>query len=184
MDKLEKKISKTNIELWTKPKLTTYFTSPKPIPTQRSQVAKSIKTLKAKSMETLIKDKPFDQQGTHRTRKSTVKKSLKPHVTTKNPNNNKRWERSKSGNRADTTTLSSRRTRSQQIHVGAKSPVFQITVHGLKRYKHRYHYKCIVISCACRFSTVRDWNNHHRNFHKTILRCSDCHKGFRTPSAH
>ena len=170
-----KKISKTDIELWTKPKLTTYFTSPRPIPMQRSQVAKSTKTL--------IKDKLFDQQGTQRNRKSTVKKSLKPHVTTKNRNNNQRWERSKS-NRADTTTLSSRRTRSQQIHVGAKSPVFQITVHGLKRYKHRYHYKCIVISCARRFSMVRDWNNHHRNFHKTILRCSDCHKGFRTPSAH
>ena len=135
-------------------------------------------------METLIKDKLFDQQGTHRIRKSTVKKSLKPHVTTKNPNNNKRWERSKSGNRADTTTLSSRRTRSQQIRAGAKSPVFQITEHGLKRYKHRYHYKCIVISCAHRFSMVRDWNNHHINFHKTILRCSDCCKGFRTPSAH
>ena len=70
-----KKISKMDIELWTKPKLTTYFTSPKPIPMQRSQVAKSIKTLKAMSTETLIKDKPFDQQGTHRTRKSTVKKS-------------------------------------------------------------------------------------------------------------
>ena len=132
----------------------------------------------------MTKDKPFDQQGTHRTRKSTVKKSFKPHVTTKNCNNNKRWERSKSGNRVDTTTLSSRRTRSQQICVGTKSPVFRITVHGLKRYKHRYHYKCIVIPCAHRFSTVRDWNNHHRNFHKTILRCSDCRKGFRTPSAH
>ena len=177
-----KKISKMDIELWTKPKLTTYFTSPKPIPMQRSQVAKSIKTLKAKSMETLIKDKPSDQQGTHRTRKLTVKKSLKSHVTPKNHNNNKRWERSKS-NSADTTTLSSRRPRSQQICVGAKSPVFRITVHGLKRYKHRYHYKCIVISCACRFSMVRDCNNHHRNFHKTILRCSDCRKGFRTPSA-
>ena len=150
---------------------------------QRSQVAKSIKTLKAKSTATLIKDKPFDQEGTQRNRKLTVKKRCKPHVTTKNHNNNKRWERSKS-NRADTTILSSRRTRTQQIHVGAKSPVFRITVHGLKRYKLRYHYKCIVTSCACRFSMVRDWNNHHRNFHKTILRCSDCRKGFKTPSAH
>ena len=61
--------------------------------------------------------------------------------------------------------------------------MFRITVRGLKRYKHRYHYKCVVIPCACRFSTVRDWNNHHRNFHKTTLRCSDCCKGFRTPSA-
>ena len=116
-----------------------------------------------------MKAKSFDQQGTHRTRKSTVKKRLNPYVTTKNRNNNKRQERSKSGNRVDTTTLSSRRTRSQQIRVGTKSPVFQITVHRLKRYKHRYHCKCIVIPCAHRFSTVRDWNNHHRNFHKTIL---------------
>ena len=103
-----KKISKMDIELWTKPKLTTYFTSPKPIPMQRSQAAKSMKTVKAKSLETLIKDKPFDQQGIHKTRKSTVKKSFKPHVTTKNHNNNKRRERSKSGNRVDLTTLSSR----------------------------------------------------------------------------
>ena len=106
---------------------------------QRSQVAKSIKTLKAKTIATLIKDKPFDQEGTQRNRKSTVKKRCNPHVTTKNHNNSKRWESSKS-NRADTTTLSSRRTRTQQIHVGAKSPVFRITVHGLKKYKHRYHY--------------------------------------------
>ena len=151
-----KKISQTDLDLWTKPKPTIHSKSPRSVSTQRSQVAESIKTLKAKTTATLIKDKPFDQEGTQRNRKSTVKKRRKPHVSTNNNNNNnsKRWESSKS-NRAHTTTLS-RRTRTQQIHVGTKSPVFWITVHGLKRYKHRYHYKCIVISCACRFSTVRD----------------------------
>ena len=107
-----KRISQTDLELWTKPKPTTYYKSPILISTQRSQVAKSIKTLKAK---TIVKDKPSDQKGTQRTRKSIVKKRQGP----------------------DTATLSSRRTRTQQIHVGAKSPVFQLTVHGLKKYKHR-----------------------------------------------
>ena len=147
-----KRISQTDLELWTKPKPTTYYKSPILISTQRSQVAKSIKTLKAKTTVKLIKDKPSDQKGTQRNRKLIIRKRQGP----------------------DTATLSSRRTRTQQICVGAKSPVFQLTVHGLKKYKHRYHYKCAVISCAHRFSTVRDWNNHHRNFHKTILRCHDC----------
>ena len=178
-----KRISQTDLELWTKPKPTTYYKSPISISTQRSQVAKSIKTLKAKTTVTLIKDILSNQKGTQRNRKSIIKKRQGPHATTKNRNNSKRWDSSKF-NRTDTATLSSRRTRTQQIHVGAKSPVFQLTVHGLKKYKHRYHYKCTVISCARRFSTVRDWNNHHRNFHKTILRCRDCRKGFKTLSAH
>ena len=83
-----KKISQTDIEFWTKPKPTIYFKSPRSISTQRSQVVKSIKTLKAKTTVTLIKDKPFDQEGTQRNRKLTVKKRCKPHVTTKNCNNN------------------------------------------------------------------------------------------------
>ena len=168
-----KRISQTDLELWTKPKPTTYYKSPITISTQRSQVAKSIKTLKAKTTMTLIKDKPSDQKGTHRNRKSIIKKRQEPHATTKTHNDSKRRDSSKF-NRPDTATLSSRRTRTQQIRVGAKSPVFRLMVHGLKKYKHRYQYKCAVISCAHRFSMVRDWNNHHRNFHKTILRCCDC----------
>ena len=144
-----------DLELWTKPKPTTYYKSPISISTQRSQVAKSIKTLDAKTTVTLIKDKPSDQKGIQRNRKSIVKKRQGPHATTRNHNNSKRWDSPKF-NRPDTATLSSRRTRTQQIRVGAKSPVFRITVHDLKRYKHRYHYKCTVISCACRFSMVRD----------------------------
>ena len=75
-----KKISQMDIELWTKPKPTIYFKSPRSIPMQRSQVAKSIKTLKAKTTVTLIKAKLFDQEGTQRNRKLTVKKRCKPHV--------------------------------------------------------------------------------------------------------
>ena len=177
---------KTNDKPVTPPKKlqhTTYYKSPISISMQRSQVAKSIKTLKAKTTVTLIKDKPSNQKGPQQNRKLIVRKRQGPHATTKNHNNSNRWDSSKF-NRPDTATLSSRRTRTQQICVGAKSPVFQLTVHGLKKYKHRYHYKCAVISCAHRFSMVRDWNNHHRNFHKTILRCRDCQKGFKTPSAH
>ena len=178
-----KRISQTDLELWTKPKPTTYYKSPITIPMQRSQVVKSIKTLKAKTAVSLTKDKPSNQKGTRRNRKLIVKKRQEPHTTTKNHDDSKRRDSSKF-NRPDTATLSSRRTRTQQICVGAKSPVFWLRVYGLKKYKHRYQYKCAVILCACRFSMVRDRNNHHRNFHKTILRCRECHKGFKTLSAH
>ena len=52
---------------------------------------------------------------------------------------------------------------------GLKSPTFRITVHGLKCFKHTYYYKCRVNPCNCSFSTVCDWNNHHRSFHSTYL---------------
>ena len=81
-----------------------------------------------------------------------------------------------------TPILSSRITRMQKIRSGAKSLAFKTTVHGLKRFRHKYHYKCIVNPCACRFSTVRDWNRHHRTFHQTTLRCTMCRKGFKAPS--
>ena len=42
---------------------------------------------------------------------------------------------------------SSRITRAQKIREGIKSPTFRITVHGLKHYKHRYSYKCVVNPC-------------------------------------
>ena len=50
--------------------------------------------------------------------------------------------------------LSSRTTRTQKIKSGAKSPAFKTTVAGLKRFRHKYHYKCVVNQCAHRFSTV------------------------------
>ena len=83
-----------------------------------------------------------------------------------------------------TPILSSRTTRIQKIRSGAKSPAFKITVHGLKKFQHKYNYKCVVNPCACRFSTVRDWNRHHHTFHQTILRCTVCRKGFKAPSTH
>ena len=132
---------------------------------QRSQVAKSIKPLKTKRPVSSIKDKLTDQKGTHRDRKLIVRKRPEHHVTTKNHDDSKS---------KDTATLSSRRTRMQHIRVGAKSPVFRLKLYGLKKYKHRYQYKCVITSCAHRFHTVRDWNNHHRNFYKTILRCREC----------
>ena len=150
---------------------------------QRSHVAKSIKTAMTKTSVSSIKDILTNQKGTHRNRKFIVRKRPEPHVTTKNHDDSKRRDSLKFS-KQDIVTLSSRRTRMQQIRVGAKSPVFQLRVYGLKKYKHRYQYKCAITSCARRFSTVRNWNNHHRNFHKTILRCRECRKGFKTLSAH
>ena len=169
-----KRISQTDLELWTKPKISIYNKDPI-ITSQKSQVAKSIKTLKAKRHVSSIKDKQTNQKGTHRDRKLIVRKRTECQVTIKNRDDSKS---------KDTATLSSRRTRTQHIRVGAKSPVFRLRIYGLKKYKHRYQYKCIITSCARRFRTVRDWNNHHRNFHKTILRCRECQKGFQTLSAH
>ena len=83
-----------------------------------------------------------------------------------------------------TPILSSRTTRMQKIKSGAKSLAFKTTVPGLKRFRHKYHYKCEVNPCAHRFSTVRDWNMHHCTFHWTTLRCTICRKGFKAPSTH
>ena len=168
-----KRISQTDLDLWTKPKILTY-NKDSIITTQRSQAIKSIKTLKTKRSVSSIKDKQTDQKRIHQERKLIVRKRPECNVTTKN------HDESKS---KDTPTLSSRRTRMQHIRVGAKSPVFRLRIYGLKKYKHRYQYKCVITSCAHRFRTVRDWNNLHRNFHKTILRCHECWKGFKTPSA-
>ena len=168
-----KRISQTDLELWTKPKILTH--NKDSITTmQRSQAAKSNKTLKTKRPVSSNKDKPIDQKGTHRDRKSIVRKRPECNVTTKSHDDSKS---------KGTATLSSRRTRMQHIRVGAKSPVFRLRIYGLKKYKHRYQYKCVITSCTCKFRMVRDWNNHHRNFHKTILRCCECQKGFKTPSA-
>ena len=53
-----------------------------------------------------------------------------------------------------TPVLSSRTTRTQKIRSGAKSLAFKTTVTRLKRFRHKYHYKCIVNPCTHRFSTV------------------------------
>ena len=79
--------------------------------------------------------------------------------------------------------LSSRVTRAQKIRAGMKSPVLKCSVQGLKTYKHRYNFKCIVNPYNRRFATVRDWNRHHQLFHKTYLKCSECRKRFVTPSS-
>ena len=83
-----------------------------------------------------------------------------------------------------TLILSSRTTRMQKIRSGTKSPAFKMTAARLKRFRHKYHYKCIVNPCARRFSTVQDWNRHHCTFHQTTLRCTICRKGFKAPSTH
>ena len=85
-----KRISQMDLDLWTKPKPTIHSKSPRSISMQRSQVAESIKTLMSKTTATLIKDKPFDQEGTQRNKKLTFKKRHKPHVSTNNHNNSKK----------------------------------------------------------------------------------------------
>ena len=82
-----------------------------------------------------------------------------------------------------TPQLNSRVTMLQKICTGRQSLRFQITIHGLKKYYHKYYYKCVINPCNSRFSTVSDWNRHHLTFHKNVLCCTFCHKGFKTSSS-
>ena len=116
-----------DIKLWTKPKPKIYFTSPKstnlkPISLQPSKATSSTKIGKVKSLKPSTISKPVDDQCARRVRKSRDDKGHKILRTPKD--HNKNWQRLKIGNKAAMTTLSSRRTRLQQIYTGAKSPVF------------------------------------------------------------
>ena len=73
------------------------------------------------------------------------------------------------------------RTINKSTHCTTAS-TFRISVHGLKRYKHRYSYKCVVNPCNRQFATVRDWNR-HQLFHRFYLKCVECRKRFATPSS-
>ena len=72
-----KRISQTDLDLWTKPKIVTH-NKDSLTTTQRSQAVKPIKTLKTKTPVSSIKDKQTDQKRIHRDRKLTIKKRPSP----------------------------------------------------------------------------------------------------------
>ena len=118
------------------------------------------------------------KQGTGKPRK---KIKLKP--VNKSRNTKAKGKQGSNRPMSASPKLSSRVTHSQKIQNGLKSPTFRITIHGLKCFKHKYYYKRGVNPCSHMFSMVCDWNNHHRSFHGTYLRCTTCHKCFKTPHA-
>ena len=97
--------------------------------------------------------------------------SKRKHITNKSKGKNKHHKVI-----ASLPRLNSRVTRSQKIRRGLNNPMFKVTVHGLKCFKHQYNYKCAVNPCNRHFSTVHDWNKHHHSFHHTYLKCPTCHK--------
>ena len=80
--------------------------------------------------------------------------------------------------RLDISTVPSLRT-------SKKMPKFKINLHGLRRRKPKYWFKCQVKNCDSTFSTIRGWNFHHSYVHqKIILKCELCDSKFTSPSAH
>ena len=77
-----KRISQTDLDLWTKPKIVTH-NKDSLTTTHRSQAIKPIKTLKTKTPVSSIKDKQTDQKRIHRDRKLTIKKRPESNVLTK-----------------------------------------------------------------------------------------------------
>ena len=158
-----RRLSENSIKLWT---------TPKPSTSHRVQL---------NTVQTFIPVKPMKTSS-----KSVLTGSGK-HTRCKNPASNMLSGRSKSYYKPkrrmpSSPVPSSRVTRTQKIRAGMKSPVLKL-VQGLKTYKHRYNFKCVVNPCNRRFATVRDWNRHHQLFHKTYLKCSECRKRFVTPSS-
>ena len=61
---------------------------------------------------------------------------------------------------------------------------FSIKVHGIKKWKHKYWFKCIVPRCNHSFLMIKYWNTHHSIEHKDYeLKCHTCNKSFNTLSA-
>ena len=61
---------------------------------------------------------------------------------------------------------------------------FDILLHGIRRRKPRYYFKCKETRCTFAFATLKGWNLHHRLHHNILLKCANCNKMFTTPSAH
>ena len=164
-----RKLSKTDIQLWTSTK--TFTKSKDPLnATQTFLPIKSKKTAIASASH-----KPLNQTRHKLLRGTSSNKLASVQFRTIN-----KFTHCKTAS----PKPSSRTTRAQKIQCsGTKSPTFKISVQGLKCYKHRYSYKCMVNPCNRRFATVRDWNRHHQLFHKFHLKCVECRKHFATPSS-
>ena len=117
-------------------------------------------------VDDLLKERPMlanvNPDGTRNTRGiSSHRQALSTSLKLKLKSPFKKTDKRKAKIRPISPKPSSRTTRAQKICKGMKSPTFRITVHGLKCFKHRYSYKCMVNPCNRCFATVRDWNRHH-----------------------
>ena len=65
-----------------------------------------------------------------------------------------------------------------------KRRIFSMHVHGIKKRRKYYCYKCEVPNCLKSFKGIEEWNRHHRIHHKFKLKCAVCSRKFTTPSAH
>ena len=65
-----------------------------------------------------------------------------------------------------------------------KNAKFNILLHGIRRRKPRYYFKCKETGCTYTFDTLKGWNLHHRLDHNTLIKCANCNRKFTTPSAH
>ena len=128
-----RRLSKTAIKLWTTSKPSTETRAPLNV----TQTFIPIKPRKVSSASV-----------TNKTIKQTMpKQSLHKTSSSKLPSE---WSRTISKPTHCTTASpkpSSRITRAQKIRSGMKSPVLKLSVHGLKTYKHRYSFKCVVNPC-------------------------------------
>ena len=141
-----RRLSKTAIKLWTTATASTESRAPLNI-TQTFTPIKFRKAASASVSNKTIKQTRF-KQSLHKTSSSKL-----PFV----------WSRTISKSTRCTTASpkpSSRITRAQKIRSEMKSTILKISVHGLKTYKHRYIFKCVVNPCNRQFATVRDWNRH------------------------
>ena len=146
-----RRLSKTAIKLWTTSKPSTESRAPLNI----TQTFSPIKPRKVSS--TSVSNKTVKQTRL----KQSLRKTSSTSSSYAGPSVPSERSRTISKSTRCTTAapkLSSRITRAQKIRAGMKSLVLKISVHGLKTYKHRYSFKCVVNPCNRRFATVRDWN--------------------------
>ena len=61
---------------------------------------------------------------------------------------------------------------------------FDVKVHGIKKRKPTYWFRCVVPGCKQSFPSIKFWNSHHGIEHTNYkLICHTCNKQFCTPSA-
>ena len=65
-----------------------------------------------------------------------------------------------------------------------KTAKFNILLHGIRKRKPRYYFKCKEPGCTYSFATLKGWNLHHCLHHKNLFTCKNCNKKLVTPSAH
>ena len=167
-----RRITDLDIDLWMAPKPTTY---PDDKRLTKPVYKSMLKDDPNKSNESTYNPVRTDKQTVKKPRKHDKDKNWKTKVTVRSGkklrstvSSNKpsiKWALVSNRGSDSTPVPSSIMTTTQKIRSGAKSPAFLITVHRLKKFQHKYHYKCVVNLCAHRFSTVRDWNRHHHTFH-------------------